>query len=319
VRRRAALRSSIAGVAIRVDGCLPSGGRARSESVSASCAMVGWALSIGLIDLPFSHWTHVTFKQPGGLAVLRVGSNRSAVSICLPRLRRAGASCSGRGSAPRRACGRRRAAAALQRPPCPGSRSGRVACSGASPGPERSRPARSDRDDQPPPAGGGGRPWPAAGLPPWAGGGRRAGRAAGPASGRERELLSAPRWGQPARARAALTGSPHGGPGTYSYEFPAREIRLPAPRPGPTRCGFPRKPARAAHDTAVSWPHTHCPSLRFRGYGWRPARPGRLSSGSVRLKKIRSGGWAWCGAWSVRGRVQHCPPPVRATPVAARC
>ncbi len=28
-----------------------------------SCAMVGWALSIGLIDLPFSHWTHVTFKH----------------------------------------------------------------------------------------------------------------------------------------------------------------------------------------------------------------------------------------------------------------
>jgi hypothetical protein len=25
--------------------------------------MVGWALSIGLIDLPFTHWTHVTFKQ----------------------------------------------------------------------------------------------------------------------------------------------------------------------------------------------------------------------------------------------------------------
>jgi hypothetical protein len=67
VRRRVALSSSIAGVAFRADGCLPVGGRARSESVSASCAMpvVGWALSIGLpvIDLPFSHWTHVTFKQ----------------------------------------------------------------------------------------------------------------------------------------------------------------------------------------------------------------------------------------------------------------
>jgi hypothetical protein len=62
VRRLVALHSSI-GVAFRADGCLPSGGRARSESVSASCAMVGWALSIGLIDLPFSHWTHVTFKQ----------------------------------------------------------------------------------------------------------------------------------------------------------------------------------------------------------------------------------------------------------------
>jgi hypothetical protein len=52
VRRRGVLCSSIAGVAFRADGCLPSGARARSESVSASlaCAIVGWALSIGLID-----------------------------------------------------------------------------------------------------------------------------------------------------------------------------------------------------------------------------------------------------------------------------
>ncbi len=56
----------------RADGCLPSGGRARSESVSASCAMVGWALSIGLIDLPFSHWTHVTFKHYGRLLLLQL-------------------------------------------------------------------------------------------------------------------------------------------------------------------------------------------------------------------------------------------------------
>jgi hypothetical protein len=63
VRRCLALRSSLAGVAFRADGCLPSGGRARSESESASCAMVGWALSIVLIDLPFSHRTHVTFKH----------------------------------------------------------------------------------------------------------------------------------------------------------------------------------------------------------------------------------------------------------------
>ncbi len=47
VRRLVALRSSLAGVVFRADGCLPSDGRARSESVSASCAMVGWALSIG--------------------------------------------------------------------------------------------------------------------------------------------------------------------------------------------------------------------------------------------------------------------------------
>ena len=61
--RRVALRSSKAGVSCCADGCLPSDGRARSESVSASCAMVTWALSMVLIDLPFSHWTHVTFKQ----------------------------------------------------------------------------------------------------------------------------------------------------------------------------------------------------------------------------------------------------------------
>ncbi len=35
----------------------------RSDSVSVSCAMVGWALSIMLIDLPFPQWTHVTFKK----------------------------------------------------------------------------------------------------------------------------------------------------------------------------------------------------------------------------------------------------------------
>ncbi len=66
MRRRVALRSSLVGVAVRADGCLPSGGRARSESISATCAIVGWVLSIRLIDLPFSHWTHVTFKQVGG-------------------------------------------------------------------------------------------------------------------------------------------------------------------------------------------------------------------------------------------------------------
>jgi hypothetical protein len=42
----------------------------------ASCAMVDWALSIGLIDLPFSHWTHATFKHiisalPFPLPILR--------------------------------------------------------------------------------------------------------------------------------------------------------------------------------------------------------------------------------------------------------
>ncbi len=70
VRRRVALHSSIAGVACRADGQLLSEGRARSESVSASSAMVGWALSIGLIDSPFSHWTHVTFKHPSRMGRL---------------------------------------------------------------------------------------------------------------------------------------------------------------------------------------------------------------------------------------------------------
>ena len=63
-------RSQCAGTAVGserlsccADGCLPSDGRARSESVSASCTMVVWALSIGLIELPLSHWAHVTCKQ----------------------------------------------------------------------------------------------------------------------------------------------------------------------------------------------------------------------------------------------------------------
>jgi hypothetical protein len=42
VRRRVALRISIAGVSCCADGCLPSDGRARSESVSASCAMIAY-------------------------------------------------------------------------------------------------------------------------------------------------------------------------------------------------------------------------------------------------------------------------------------
>jgi hypothetical protein len=65
------------------DGCLPSGGRARSESVSASCAMVGWALSMVLIDLPFSHWTHVTFKLQ---QLARVGwAGAASVDIMMTR------------------------------------------------------------------------------------------------------------------------------------------------------------------------------------------------------------------------------------------
>ncbi len=60
-RRRVALRSSIAGVACRADGCLPSGGRARSESVSASCAMVGRALDrLAILTLDACHVQTVT-------------------------------------------------------------------------------------------------------------------------------------------------------------------------------------------------------------------------------------------------------------------
>jgi hypothetical protein len=33
------------------------------NEIFMSCTMVGWALSIGLIDFPFSHLTHVTFKH----------------------------------------------------------------------------------------------------------------------------------------------------------------------------------------------------------------------------------------------------------------
>ncbi len=68
--RRVALRSSIAGLSCCADGCLPSDGRARSESVSAACAMIVWALSMVLKDLPYSHWTHVTFKHPSRMGRL---------------------------------------------------------------------------------------------------------------------------------------------------------------------------------------------------------------------------------------------------------
>ncbi len=83
--RRVALRSSIAGVSCcaRADGCLPSDGRARSESVSASCAMVVWALLMVLIDLSFSHWTHVTFKQSRAWPTRRGGGRRRECVYCV--------------------------------------------------------------------------------------------------------------------------------------------------------------------------------------------------------------------------------------------
>ena len=58
VRRRVALRSSIARVACRADGCLPSGGRARSESVSASYGRLGtinWADRLAILTLDACH------------------------------------------------------------------------------------------------------------------------------------------------------------------------------------------------------------------------------------------------------------------------
>jgi hypothetical protein len=51
VLRRVALRTSLARVAFLTYKCLLSGGRARSESVSSSWAMVGWALSFRLAIL----------------------------------------------------------------------------------------------------------------------------------------------------------------------------------------------------------------------------------------------------------------------------
>ncbi len=55
----------------------------------ASCAVVSWALSIGLIDLPFSHWTHVAFEHPSrvGRLVLNliVTSVRTQSLLCIQK------------------------------------------------------------------------------------------------------------------------------------------------------------------------------------------------------------------------------------------
>ena len=83
VRRCVALRSSIPGVACRDDGCLPPDGRARSESVSAPLAMADCALSVELKGLPFSLWTHVTFKHPSrmGRLVLKLIVTSSQMTV----------------------------------------------------------------------------------------------------------------------------------------------------------------------------------------------------------------------------------------------
>jgi WD40 repeat protein len=45
--------------------------------------MVGWALSMVLIDLPFSHWTHVTFKQHvRGIGVSQVVAAERQHAVC---------------------------------------------------------------------------------------------------------------------------------------------------------------------------------------------------------------------------------------------
>ncbi len=65
--RRAALRVRTPGLACCAAGWTlsPPGGRARSESVLAPCSLVMLAqpLSIELIDLPFSHLSHVAVKD----------------------------------------------------------------------------------------------------------------------------------------------------------------------------------------------------------------------------------------------------------------
>ncbi len=51
------------GLACCVAGWSPPGGRARSESVLAPCSMLAWPVSIELIDLPFSHLSHVAINE----------------------------------------------------------------------------------------------------------------------------------------------------------------------------------------------------------------------------------------------------------------
>jgi hypothetical protein len=53
VRRRVALRSSIAGGAFRADGCLPSGGRVRSESVISHgrLSTINWPDKLAILTL----------------------------------------------------------------------------------------------------------------------------------------------------------------------------------------------------------------------------------------------------------------------------
>jgi hypothetical protein len=60
------------GPAHRADVWSPPGGRVRSESGLAPCAILVWALSIQLIDLPsspFSHWPHVAIKHRRSLVM----------------------------------------------------------------------------------------------------------------------------------------------------------------------------------------------------------------------------------------------------------
>jgi hypothetical protein len=89
--RRAALRVRTPGLACCVAGWWPPGGRARSESVLASCSMLAWPVSIELIALPFSHLSHVAVKHKRHIPNYlfpgppRLGSQQSALA-CFRRV-----------------------------------------------------------------------------------------------------------------------------------------------------------------------------------------------------------------------------------------
>jgi hypothetical protein len=68
--RRAALRMRTPWLACCVAGWSPPGGRARSESVLAPCSMLAWQVSKELMDLPFSHLSHLAIKHPSRMGRL---------------------------------------------------------------------------------------------------------------------------------------------------------------------------------------------------------------------------------------------------------
>ncbi len=84
--RRTALRVRTPGLAC-VAGWSPPGGRARSESVLAACAMLARLVSTELIDLPFSHLSHVASNHPVRLQVDAGGTAAGCATCqrCRPR------------------------------------------------------------------------------------------------------------------------------------------------------------------------------------------------------------------------------------------